>query len=120
MYPGSRPDAAASLRFFFDGQRMRGDQTAFDLRMADGDTIDCFLAPGAAYPLLNGLPSEGEPGCAKLRIRDQTGGELSFKVRMTTTFGHAFYCVEFARRAPAYSTRRFDRESRRDAMSRTF
>ena len=36
---------ASSLRFLFDGQRVRGDQTAGDVNMEDGDRIDAMLDP---------------------------------------------------------------------------
>ena len=32
-----------SLRFLFDGQRVRGDQTPADIDMDDGDQLDCML-----------------------------------------------------------------------------
>ena len=35
--------AASSLRFLFDGQRVRGDQTPADIDMDDGDQLDCML-----------------------------------------------------------------------------
>ena len=35
--------AATSLRFLFDGSRVRGDQTPADIGMADGDQFDCML-----------------------------------------------------------------------------
>ncbi|EGB01984.1 hypothetical protein AURANDRAFT_18335, partial [Aureococcus anophagefferens] len=31
-----------SLRFLFDGQRVRGDQTLEDIGMEDGDSLDCM------------------------------------------------------------------------------
>lgn len=34
---------ATSLRFLFDGQRVRGDQTPQDIDMDDGDQLDCML-----------------------------------------------------------------------------
>ena len=33
--------AATSLRFLFDGSRVRGDQTPADIDMEDGDQLDC-------------------------------------------------------------------------------
>ena len=33
----------ASLRFLFDGSRVRGDQTPADIDMEDGDQLDCML-----------------------------------------------------------------------------
>ena len=43
---------ASSLRFLFDGQRVRGDQTAGGIGMEDGDRIDVMLDPmlGPARP----------------------------------------------------------------------
>ena len=43
---------ATSLRFLFDGQRVRGDQTAGGIGMEDGDRIDVMLDPmlGPARP----------------------------------------------------------------------
>ena len=35
--------AATSLRFLFDGSRVRGDQTPADIDMEDGDQLDCML-----------------------------------------------------------------------------
>ena len=34
--------AATSLRFLFDGSRVRGDQTPADIDMRDGDQLDCM------------------------------------------------------------------------------
>ena len=39
--------AATSLRFLFDGSRVRGDQTPADIDMEVGDQLDCF--PWRAY-----------------------------------------------------------------------
>ena len=43
---------ASSLRFLFDGQRVRGDQTTGGIGMEDGDRIDVMLDPmlGPARP----------------------------------------------------------------------
>ncbi|EGB07726.1 hypothetical protein AURANDRAFT_27343, partial [Aureococcus anophagefferens] len=38
---------ASSLRFLFDGQRVRGDQTARDVKLEDRDRIDVMLDPTA-------------------------------------------------------------------------
>ena len=35
--------AATSLRFLFDGSRVRGDQTPADIDLEDGDQLDCML-----------------------------------------------------------------------------
>ena len=34
---------AASVRFLFDGSRVRCDQTPADIGMEDGDQLDCML-----------------------------------------------------------------------------
>ena len=39
---------ATSLRFLFDGQRVRGDQTPEDINMEDGDRVDVMLDPMSA------------------------------------------------------------------------
>ena len=39
---------ASSLRFLFDGQRVRGDQTPEDINMEDGDRVDVMLDPMSA------------------------------------------------------------------------
>ena len=43
---------ATSLRFLFDGQRVRGDQKPEDINMEDGDRVDVMLDPmlGPARP----------------------------------------------------------------------
>ena len=38
---------ATSLRFLFDGQRVRGDQTPGGIGMEDGDRLDVMLDPTA-------------------------------------------------------------------------
>ena len=38
---------ATSLRFLFDGQRVRGDQTVGGVNIEDGDRLDVMLDPTA-------------------------------------------------------------------------
>ncbi|KAK7242431.1 small ubiquitin-related modifier protein [Aureococcus anophagefferens] len=39
----ARAPTRTPLRFLFDGQRVRGDQTPQDIDMDDGDQLDCML-----------------------------------------------------------------------------
>jgi len=42
-YSSRKGVAAASLRFLFDGMRVRPEQTPADIDMDDGDQLDCML-----------------------------------------------------------------------------
>lgn len=69
-----------TFRFMFDGQRVKDDDTPKMLEMEENDQIDVLIeALGGGD-----APAEGEVATINIKVKDQTGDEMLFKVKKTT------------------------------------
>jgi small ubiquitin-related modifier len=69
---------AGTLRFLRQGRRFDGDQTAESLGLKDQDIIDCLLRDSFLKSLIT------------IRVKDLTGEETYFKVKMSTRMEKVF------------------------------
>ena len=74
------------MRFMLDGEAVDHDSTPSDLDLEDNDQIDCFLQQVGGASEDEGAGSGGdaksEDAPITIRVKDQTGEETMFKVRM--------------------------------------
>ena len=77
--------ARDSVRFLYDSERITDSSTPEDFYMEAGAEIEARPVPA---------PANG--GMISLKIKDQDGGEIHFRVRHTTVFSSIFtaYCAK--------------------------
>lgn len=85
-YASRKGQAVESLKFSFDGNVLNPTDTPKMLEMEENDMIDVFLTQV-------GGGEEGQDGEGKtlmLTVKDQTGDEMSFKVKKETKLNKIF------------------------------
>jgi small ubiquitin-related modifier len=71
---------AGTFRFMFDGQRVKDDDTPKMLEMEENDQIDVLIeALGGGD-----TAADGEVATINIKVKDQSGDEMLFKVKKTT------------------------------------
>ena len=86
-YASRKGQAVSSLKFTFDGSKIKDTDTPKMLEMEENDMIDVFLEQ-------QGGGEDGEESdigkTLLLTVKDQTGDEMSFKVKKETKLGKIF------------------------------
>lgn len=94
---------AGSLRFMLDGERLKAEQTPKILELEDNDQIDVVLEMTGG--VIEGPESVVELETLELRVRDQTGDEMYFKVKKGTKFQKIFDAYAMKRGVPSATLR---------------
>ena len=81
-FAGRKGTSADAMRFMFDGEKLGGTDTPKMKEMEDNDMVDVVLEQ-------QGGGEDGEPTLL-LTVKDQTGDEMSFKVKKETKLGKIF------------------------------
>jgi small ubiquitin-related modifier len=73
-----------TLKFSFDGERMKDEDTPKMLEMNDNDQIDVFIHQVGGADTEDVKPAMGEEAAITIKVREPTGEEIAFKVKKTT------------------------------------
>eukprot|EP01035_Chromulina_nebulosa_P054727 gene54727-74990_t len=79
---------ANSIRFLFEDKRILGDYTPKMLELEDGDQVDAMLDQVGGGEADG--EEEGKAGAITLRVKDQGGEEMLFKVKKDTKMQKIF------------------------------
>jgi len=75
---------SGTFRFMFDGQRVKDDDTPKMLEMDENDQIDVLIEALGGADAPADAPADGEPTTINIKVKDQSGDEMLFKVKKTT------------------------------------
>mmetsp|Transcript_6484 Transcript_6484/g.6630 ORF Transcript_6484/g.6630 Transcript_6484/m.6630 type:complete len:183 (+) Transcript_6484:63-611(+) len=104
-FAGRKGITATSLRFTVDGERIAPDQTPKMLELEENDQIDVMLEMVGGGENDEEPAAEGGVDTITLRVRDQTGDEMLFKVKKATKMQKIFDAYASKRGMPTSSLR---------------
>ncbi|XP_010241412.1 PREDICTED: small ubiquitin-related modifier 2-like isoform X2 [Nelumbo nucifera] len=99
-----------SVKFFFDGIRLLGEQTPDELKMKDNDEIDAIVEKCKGQE--ESKKAMDQPAHINIKIKSQDGSEICFKINCNTKLRRLMisYCEN---KFLQYSSVRFLYEGRR-------